>query len=110
MLPKNKTVLKSGDWIKGKTSEGELVIGYIESFMFEEVVKVKVVTCDNNDTVGKTVNLLKKQVNRLPVSNVTNKAQILFLIDLALATGDEEWFVELSSKLNAIKELVKELH
>ncbi|HDV4626620.1 TPA: IDEAL domain-containing protein, partial [Bacillus anthracis] len=28
--------------------------------------------------------------------------------DLALLTGDEEWFIELSSKLNSIKELVNE--
>ncbi|MEC3460090.1 IDEAL domain-containing protein, partial [Bacillus thuringiensis] len=28
------------------------------------------------------------------------------LIDLALLTGDEEWFIGLSSKLNSINELV----
>jgi uncharacterized protein YpiB (UPF0302 family) len=39
---------------------------------------------------------------------VTNKEQILFLIDLALSTGDEDWFNELSSKLNSMRQLVKE--
>ncbi|WP_382920294.1 IDEAL domain-containing protein [Streptomyces sp. NPDC057062] len=29
-----------------------------------------------------------------------------FLIDLAILTGDEEWFMALSSKLNSMKQLV----
>ncbi|WP_374193745.1 IDEAL domain-containing protein [Bacillus sp. ISL-75] len=46
----------------------------------------------------------------MPVSNVTNKAQIEFLLDLALSTGDKEWFLALSSELNVMKQLVNGVH
>jgi len=108
MATNNQSILNIGDWVKGETQEGELIIGYVESFtLIEDVVNVKVVTCDNNETIGKTVQLLTKQVKILPDSKVTNKEQVRFLIDLALSTGDEDWFLELSAKLNGMNELVK---
>lgn len=102
-------MLKIGDWVKGTSSNGELIIGYIELLsQIEGVVKVYVVTSDNQEIIGKTVPLLSKQVKVIPPANVVNKEQILFLIDLALSTGDEEWFHELSSKLNSMRQLVNE--
>lgn len=99
--------LKTGDWIKGKSRDGELLIGYIESQDFSEgVVKVTVVKSDDTEVIGKTIPILRKGVKRLPVSKVINKEQVLFLIDLALSTGDEDWFMELSAKLNSMKQLV----
>lgn len=52
------------------------------------------------------MSFLSKHVKKLPESKAINKEQILYLIDLALLTGDEEWFIKLSSKLNSINELV----
>jgi uncharacterized protein YpiB (UPF0302 family) len=46
-------------------------------------------------------------VKKLPEPQVKNKEQIQYLIDLALATGDQEWFMELSEQLKAMRELVK---
>lgn len=112
MFSNNNTFLKTGDWIKGESRDGELIIGYIDSLAPDipgGVVKVTVVTSDNNATIGKTIPILSKRVKRLPVSNVTNKTQIEFLIDLALSTGDKEWFKELTSELNAMKQLVNEM-
>jgi hypothetical protein len=107
MFSNNNTILKTGDWIKAESKDGEIIMGYIESLSsIEGVVKVTVVTSDNTQTIGKTIPLLSKQVKKLPVSNVTNKAQIEFLLDLALSTGDKEWFLALSSELNAMKQLV----
>ena len=107
MFSNNNTILKTGDWIKAESRDGELIIGYIESVSnIEGIVKVTVVTSDNNQTIGKTIPILSQQVKKLPVSNVTNKAQIEFLLDLALSTGDREWFLALSSELNAMKQLV----
>lgn len=107
----NNTLLKTGDWIKAESWDGELIIGYIEALSsIEGVLKVKVVTSDNNQTVGKTIPIISQQVKKLPVSNVTNKAQIEFLLDLALLTGDKEWFLALSSELNAMKQLVNGVH
>jgi hypothetical protein len=107
----NFPMLETGDWVKGNLLSGELIIGYIESLSnVEGVAKVTIVTSDNKDISGKTVALLTNQLKRLPAANVTNKEQILFQIDLALATGDEEWFKQLSAKLNSINQLVKEVN
>ncbi|PFO09758.1 group-specific protein [Bacillus sp. AFS076308] len=102
-------LLQTGDWIKGTLRDGELVMGFIESLDTSGIVKVTVVTSDNNEIIGKKVSMLSERVKRLPVSNVSNKAQVQFLIDLALSTGDEEWFIELSSKLNSMNQLVNQL-
>lgn len=103
----NNTILKTGDWVKGKSMDGELVIGYIESLsVLDELVKVNVVTSDHKTTVGKSIHIKNKNVKKMPNSNVTNIQQINFLIDLALSTGDEEWFKELSSQLNSMRQLV----
>ncbi|MGM0877349.1 MAG: IDEAL domain-containing protein [Bacillota bacterium] len=107
MTSNNQHILKTGDWVKGKSRDGELIVGYIESLdITKGVVKVTVVSSDNNETIGKTISILNKQIKRMPDSTVTNKEQIRFLIDLALSTGDEDWFIELSSKLNSMKQLV----
>ncbi|SFC65744.1 IDEAL domain-containing protein [Bacillus sp. OV322] len=107
MFTNGNSVLKTGDWIKGKLKDGELIIGYIESqSILDGVVKVTVAKSDNREMLGKTISTLSKNVKRLPLSKAVNKEQILFLIDLALLTGDEEWFIELSSKLNSINQLV----
>jgi hypothetical protein len=111
MFSNNNTILKIGDWIKAESRDGELIIGYIDSLSsLEGVVKVTVVTSDNNQTIGKTIPILSTRIKKLPVSNVTNKAQIEFLLDLALSTGDKEWFLALSSELNAMKQLVDGVH
>ena len=111
MLSTNKTILRTGDWIKAASQDGELIIGYIESLSsVEGVVKVTVVTSDNNQTVGKIIPILSQQVKKLPVSTVTNKAQIEFLLDLALLTGDKKWFLALSSELNTMKQLANGIH
>ncbi len=52
----NNPVLKVGDWVRGISVEGELILGYIESFdHVGEVVKVNVVKCDNRDTISRTM-------------------------------------------------------
>jgi uncharacterized protein YpiB (UPF0302 family) len=111
MFSNNNTILKTGDWIKAESRDGELIMGFIESLSsIEGVVKVTVVTSDNNQTIGKTIPILSTRVKKMPVSNVTNKAQIEYLLDLALSTGDKEWFLALSAELNAMKQLVNGVH
>jgi len=107
-MSNKNSILKIGDWIKAQSRDGELIIGYVDSFdLLEEMTKVTVTTSDHQELVGKTIPIMNNKVKILPNSNVRNKEQILNLIDLALASGDEEWFLELSSKLNAMRELVK---
>ncbi|ALQ68978.1 IDEAL domain-containing protein [Bacillus cereus] len=109
MMSNNNHILKVGDWVRGISNEGELIVGYIASLDdVEDVVTVIIVKRDNKYTMNEAISLYSKHVNKLPESKAVNKEQILYLIDLALLTGDEEWFIELSSKLNSIKELVNE--
>lgn len=109
MMSNNNHVLKIGDWVRGVSNEGELIVGYIASLDdVEDIATVIIVKRDNKYTMNEAISLYSKHVNKLPESKVVNKEQILYLIDLALLTGDEEWFIELSSKLNSIKELVNE--
>jgi uncharacterized protein YpiB (UPF0302 family) len=112
MVNKNNVpMLETGDWVKGNLLSGELIIGFVESLSnVEGVAKVTIVTSDNKEINGKTVAFLTSQLKHLPAANVNNKEQILFQIDLALATGDEEWFNELSAKLHSINQLVKEVN
>ena len=108
-MSNHNAILKTGDWVKGKSREGELIIGYIEN-LEEGMIKTKVVSSDNKTIEGKIIPLQSKQVKKMPAVKVANKEQIHFLIDLALSTGDEEWFFELSSKLNSMRELVKDVN
>lgn len=112
MLTNNQfPILEIGDWVKGNLLSGELIIGFIESLStLEGVAKVTVVTSDNKEITGRTIPVLTNQVKRLPSANVNNKEQILFLIDLALSTGDEDWFNELTSKLHSMTQLLKEVN
>nr|WP_274855712.1 IDEAL domain-containing protein [Bacillus methanolicus] len=108
MMPGNNR-LESGDWVKGKTRNGELIRGYIESVDYlQGIVKVHVIESDNKKTIGKTVGVLINWVEKLPVSTEINEEQILQLIDLALLTKDEQWFHDLSTKLNSHGKVSKE--
>jgi uncharacterized protein YpiB (UPF0302 family) len=107
-MSNEQALLKIGDWVKGKLLTGELVIGYIENLDTKgEAVKAKIVTSDNKTIEGKILPLLNRQINKIPDTHVKNKEQIQYLIDLALETGDEEWFLELTAKLNSMRELVE---
>lgn len=45
-----------GDWVKGKTKNGELIYGYVETVnSLQGTVKIKVMDCDNEQIIGKTV-------------------------------------------------------
>ncbi|WP_443081800.1 IDEAL domain-containing protein [Sutcliffiella sp. NC1] len=102
--------VKIGDWVKGNSEDGELIIGYVQALdQLERGALVKVVSSDYDGQVGKSIFLSSRQVKTLPEVNVNNKEQLLNLIDLALATGDKEWFMELSAKLNNMRDLAKNI-
>jgi len=107
MMLNNISTLNISDWIKGSSQNGELIIGFIEKVdSFDGGVRVTVATSDNKETIGKTIQMSLKSVEKLPVSKLANEQELQFLIDLALSTEDEDWFIELSSKLNSIQPLV----
>lgn len=109
MLTNGKSRLEIGDWVRGKSGDGELLHGYIESVnSLQDIVKVYVVACDNKGTVGKTIQLPHNWLEKLPVSAVAREESILSLIDLALETRDEQWFLELFQLLNTLRTQTKE--
>ncbi|MED1204334.1 IDEAL domain-containing protein [Heyndrickxia acidicola] len=101
-MENNETLkLKIGDWVKGRSVEGELFQGYIEKLdFFQGHAKVKVTECDNKTTIGKSINVLDHWIKKIPAAKDKTLEQLLPLIDLALKTNDEEWFMELSNCYN----------
>ncbi|HWO96633.1 MAG TPA: IDEAL domain-containing protein [Bacillus sp. (in: firmicutes)] len=99
-----KYLLKAGDWVKGKSREGELIHGYVEMIDSRQgAVKVNIVECDNEDMIGTTIWLLNNRVEKLPDVRTGSEEQILNLIDVALSTKDKQWFMELSEKLKSLR-------
>ena len=107
-MNEDKTILKTSDWVKGTSINGEMIIGFIDSMsMVQGAVNVTVAESDNEAIIGKTVPLAVKQVESLPETVAKDAAQLEYLIDLALATGDKEWFEELVAELNTKKQAIK---
>ena len=107
-MNEDKTILKTSDWVKGTSINGEMIIGFIDSMsMVQGAVNVTVAESDNEAIIGKTVPLAVKQVESLPQTVAKDAAQLEYLIDLALQTGDREWFEELTAELNGKKQTVE---
>jgi hypothetical protein len=99
-------IFEKGDWIQGRSREGELVHGYVEKIdSIQGIIKVYVVESDNQKVIGKAISILTKYAERLSLAKAPNEYELLSLIDLALLTNDRQWFIELSEKLNSIKKL-----
>lgn len=90
---------KKGDWVKGRTVNGELMHGYVMEYNDEDgTVKVHVVACDRESTVGRTIETLSYLLKPFPTLPLTN-VQLRSMTDLALITADRDWFMELTSQL-----------
>ena len=104
MTMADKYRFENGDWVQGRSKDGELIHGYVETTdSIKGIVKVNVVESDNEKAIGKSIWLLNKSAEKLPDITVNNESQLLSLIDLALLSKDEQWFMELSTKLAAIE-------
>ncbi|NIK78216.1 hypothetical protein FHS15_003354 [Paenibacillus castaneae] len=90
------------DWVRGKTREGELIHGFIESFdILQGIVVVNVVESDNEDIVGKKVAVREQWLKPVPEITLADDMFMLNLIDISLATRDEAWFMELTNYLKS---------
>lgn len=96
---KQRSSWKKGDWVKGRTVNGELMYGYVVDVNSNEgTVKVAVVACDRESTIGRTIETLNYLIKPFPVQPF-NGDQLRSLADLALITTDREWFMDLSAQL-----------
>ncbi|MCK1993820.1 IDEAL domain-containing protein [Peribacillus muralis] len=95
---------ENGDWVQGRSREGELIHGFIETLSRnQDIIKVNVVESDNEKAIGKAIWIPSKWTEKLPDLEISNESDLLALIDLALLSKDETWFMELSGKLGTIK-------
>ncbi|MGM0845592.1 MAG: IDEAL domain-containing protein [Bacillota bacterium] len=89
-----------GDWVKAKSFEGEIVIGYVEHVNeLNKSLRIKAVQAEQDGVKGRSIETRVQSVSALPVYFKKSKADLLGLIDLALLTGDKEWFKELTKEL-----------
>ncbi|WP_409254232.1 IDEAL domain-containing protein [Bacillus sp. SCS-153A] len=94
-----------GEWVKAKTVDGELIIGYIEEVNEEsKTAKIRAVQTEQEAIAGKTIETLIRSVSVLPSTPASTKEDLVGLIDLALQTRDEKWFQELTAYLSQSKE------
>ncbi|WP_424769252.1 hypothetical protein [Paenibacillus sp. sgz302251] len=89
--------LNVSDWVQGKTHEGELIHGFIETIdILQGIVTVNVVKSDNEVIIGKIVAVRENWLRRVPDITLEDAQLAQNLIDMALATWDEAWFMELT--------------
>ncbi|GIO33354.1 MULTISPECIES: hypothetical protein [Paenibacillus] len=93
-----------GDWVQGKTVDGEFIHGYIETADAQrEIVRVRVVQSDHEEAVGKTVSVRGSWLKLLPVNSLEDPDNLESLVDLALSTMDEVWFQELTDRMKQLR-------
>ncbi|MCQ6558961.1 IDEAL domain-containing protein [Paenibacillus mendelii] len=92
------------EWVQGKTSDGQLIHGFIESIeSLQRIVKVHVVQSDYEDAIGTLIAVREERLKKLPELAMEDAPSIENLIDLALSTKDEAWFMELTEKRRGIQ-------
>lgn len=98
MMMNREQKLAVGDWVRGKTKQGELIHGFVENVdSTGSTVHVYVVNSDNDMALGKVVATRASWVEAMAKTSLIDEEQVYDLIDLALATKDREWFMELSA-------------
>lgn len=89
-----------GDWVSGRTKDGELLHGYVASIdTYEGTVAIQVVDSDREEAIGRAISVPTGAVHKLPEEAAVREEDLLALIDLALMTRDEAWFAELTGDL-----------
>lgn len=92
------------DWVQGRTKDGELIQGFITSMNDKQnISSVYVVQSDHDVAVGTTVAVLNSWIKEQPAMQALDyEGPIRDFIEMALATRDEEWFEELTERLNEV--------
>ncbi|MNE89350.1 hypothetical protein D3C80_1867520 [compost metagenome] len=92
------------DWVQGRTSEGELIHGFVEAVdLLQGIVTVYVVKSDNEKIAGKRVAVRGHWLRQASEYIMDDPQAVDQLIDLSLAVWDEAWFMELTDKWKAME-------
>ncbi len=100
---KNKIHFNVGDWVQGETWDKQKIYGYAVKIEDpEDIMKVYIVDSVNKELIGRMIHVLSKSMGKVPKADL-EETQIEQLIDIALATKDEQWFGQLITQLQSIK-------
>lgn len=98
--------LQIGEWVKGKTKDGEFVYGFIDDYdPSYRIFKVRVMESDNEEIAGQMISIKETNLKRMETTVTYSKQTLLDLIDVALAVKDENWFKELTSQLAMVNKI-----
>ncbi|WP_139991188.1 hypothetical protein [Paenibacillus paridis] len=90
------------DWVQGKTKDGELIHGFVETIdILQGFVTVNVVKSDNEEVIGKIVAVRSSWLKNVSDIAVDDGQLFQNSINLALDTWDEAWFMELTNTRKA---------
>jgi hypothetical protein len=102
MTEVKQTGIQLGDWVSGTTVYDERIRGYVEMVNKNlGSVLVRVTQSDRENAVGRVAESLLNKLELLGVD--ADEQAFQDLIDIALTTRDEEWFMELTSSLKALR-------
>jgi hypothetical protein len=92
--------IQLGDWVSGTSKNDERYRGFVEAISREQgSALIRVTESDREATIGRVVESSLSKLEGLPDDGWKNDQAIHDLIDLALATRDDQWFMELTSCL-----------
>jgi hypothetical protein len=98
------------DWVQAKTKDGELIHGFVDAVdESQRMANVIVVKSDNEDSVGKPIAVREQWLRKLPDYVMEDVGLIQGLIDIALLAKDEQWFHELTMKLQSVQQNVNQV-
>lgn len=101
--PKPENMVYKGDWVQWeeKYSEGYIYIGFVLGIRNGEVLVIQTYTNDPDPAGpnGSNAYVETEKAKVLGPDKPWNYEACLDLIDLALATKDKEWFMELSGNM-----------
>ncbi|MHA6480905.1 IDEAL domain-containing protein [Paenibacillus sp. strain BS8-2] len=89
------------DWVHGITGDGEMVYGFVESAdRLQSLITLYVVKSDNVERERKYATVKLSTIKSVEGIDAEDLRHVDDLIDLALATRDEAWFMELTDGIN----------
>ncbi|WP_189006943.1 hypothetical protein [Paenibacillus marchantiophytorum] len=97
--------VKISDWVMATTNEDELIHGFVQSMDSRHgVARIYVIASDHDSAIGKVMEVAQQDMKKLPVATFDIEDQVKSLIDIALTTRDELWFMELTDTLFTLQQ------
>ncbi|MFC3800204.1 IDEAL domain-containing protein [Cohnella sp. GCM10012308] len=93
-----------GEWVAGRTGQGELIQGFVNSILsVQGAAGIYVTASDRVEAIGTEIAVPVGKLRPLPQTTKYNEEQLRNLIDVSLAIRDTAWFGELTSELAGLQ-------